>query len=154
MIATPKEDSLDNWKPPLVSGKTIVDTSKALPDFVFRFLLWAETRSTLEMPGNGAIGDKELQHKAWGALQIRDPYLRDSNEFMKTNYTINECWKDFDVSRRIVDGYMKRYVTKKRIGHEPTVEDICRAHNSGPNYFKKLSTTDHYWGSIKANFEL
>ena len=131
-----------------------IDTSKPLPDFFYSFLLWAETRSTLEKPGNGAIGDKELKNKAWGALQIRSPYLQDSNEFMKTSYTIDECWKSFDVSRKVVDGYMRRYVTKKRIGHEPTVEDVCRAHNGGGNYFKKLSTTDHYWSSIRDHFKL
>ena len=140
--------------PPLVSGKTFVDTSKPLPDFIYTLLLWAETRSTLEAPGNKAVGDIELQHKAWGSLQIRAPYLRDSNEFMKTSYTIDDCWKSFEVSRRVVDGYMRRYVTKKRLSREPNVEDVCRAHNGSGSFFKKLHTTDKYWVSIKQQFDL
>ena len=43
---------------------------------------------------------------------------------------------------------MKKYATKKRLGHNPTAEDIARIHNGGPNGFKK-GGTEGYWEKVK-----
>jgi hypothetical protein len=32
---------------------------------------------------------------------------------------------------------MQKYATKALLGHEPTVEDVARIHNGGPNGWKK-----------------
>ena len=32
---------------------------------------------------------------------------------------------------------MQKYATKARLGHEPTVEDVARIHNGGPDGWKK-----------------
>lgn len=53
---------------------------------------------------------------------------------------------------------MQRYATVKRLGRVPTVEDIARIHNGGPNGYKKTATTpaqklklknlDKYWAKV------
>ena len=47
---------------------------------------------------------------------------------------------------------MHRYATVERLGREPTLEDIARIHNGGPNGFKK-SSTDAYWAKVKKQLE-
>jgi hypothetical protein len=48
--------------------------------------------------------------------------------------------------------YMDRYATAERLGHEPTIEDIARIHNGGPDGYKK-SSTDKYWEKVKKLWE-
>jgi hypothetical protein len=53
---------------------------------------------------------------------------------------------------------MKKYATAKRLGRAPTVEDIARIHNGGPNGYKKTAITeaeklklknlDKYWAKV------
>ena len=47
---------------------------------------------------------------------------------------------------------MKRYATEARLGHKPTVQDIARIHNGGPNGYK-LAATVGYWNLVKAELE-
>ena len=44
---------------------------------------------------------------------------------------------------------MKRYATEARLGHKPTVQDIARIHNGGPNGHT-LAATVEYWNLVKA----
>jgi hypothetical protein len=44
--------------------------------------------------------------------------------------------------------YMQRYATKHRLGRKPTLEDMARIHNGGPNGWKKESTKP-YWEKVK-----
>ena len=44
--------------------------------------------------------------------------------------------------------YWDHYATIERLGHEPTLEDLARIHNGGPNGYKKQSTKV-YWEKVK-----
>jgi hypothetical protein len=46
----------------------------------------------VESQGNdNAIGDRTLAHKAYGCLQIRQPYVDDANPYLGTNFKAQEC---------------------------------------------------------------
>ena len=47
---------------------------------------------------------------------------------------------------------MDRYATVERLGRKPTLEDIARIHNGGPNGWKKKST-DAYWAKVKKELD-
>ena len=51
-------------------------------------------------------------------------------------------------SERVMQAYANRYVTEKRLGHQPTFEDFARCHNGGPNGYKKECTVG-YFRSVK-----
>jgi len=91
-----------------------------------------------------AIGDNGL---AFGCLQLHASYVQDAAEFA------GETWKHEDAfnpatAEQIVRAYMARYATERRLGREPTYQDIARIHNGGPNGFKKAAT-DGYWLKVK-----
>ena len=44
--------------------------------------------------------------------------------------------------------YWDHYATPERLGHEPTLEDLARIHNGGPNGWRKESTKK-YWKKIE-----
>lgn len=98
----------------------------------------------IESSGNdNAIGDNG---DSYGPLQISEAYLADANEHSGTNYTHEEM---FDQTKAIIvfRAYMDRYATASRLGHKPTISDICRIHNGGPNGWKR-SSTDAYWAKV------
>ncbi|KAJ8037319.1 Lysozyme 1 [Holothuria leucospilota] len=84
-----------------------------------------------------------------GPYQIKQAYWQDAR--LKGG-TLGGDWKtcaaSFDCSERAVQGYMARYATATRLGHQPTCEDFARIHNGGPNGYKK-SATDGYWSKVK-----
>lgn len=91
-----------------------------------------------------AIGDNGL---AYGCLQLHAAYVQDAAQWAE------EAWKHEDAfnpatAEQIVWAYMARYATEKRLGREPTYQDIARIHNGGPNGFKKAAT-DGYWLKVK-----
>ncbi|KAJ8037318.1 Lysozyme 1 [Holothuria leucospilota] len=59
------------------------------------------------------------------------------------------CSESFECSERAVQGYMARYATYSRIGHEPTCEDFARIHNGGPNGYRNQATVG-YWNRVNA----
>jgi hypothetical protein len=87
-----------------------------------------------------AVGDGG---KAIGCYQIWRVYWIDS----RIPGTYQDCY-DRDYSTRVVRAYWKRYATKRRLGREPTLEDLARIHNGGPNGYKKQSTIK-YWRKIQ-----
>lgn len=101
---------------------------------------------------DNAIGDLNLEHKAYGCLQIRKPYVDDVNERFGTNYKAEDCLGNRNLSIWIFQRYMERYATAKRLGHVPTDEDVARIHNGGPNGYKKDSTKK-YWEKVKVQLE-
>jgi len=100
---------------------------------------------TIESGGNDfAIGD---DGKAYGCLQMHAAYVQDAAEHAGKDWIHEDAFQR-DVAIQIFEAYMARYATKERLGREPTIEDIARIHNGGPNGYKK-ACTDKYWGKVK-----
>jgi len=95
-----------------------------------------------------AVGDNG---NAIGIYQIWRTYWTDATEFSGIGGTYRDCFKP-EYADKIVRAYMKRYATKRRLGREPTQEDISRIHNGGPNGYKKTATLK-YWDKVKAVLE-
>ena len=98
-------------------------------------------------------GDKG---KALGPFQIWSEYYKDAvehNPNLKTDAQgrpreYMDVAKDTAYAEKVVESYMERYATEKRLGRPVTKEDIARIHNGGPNGYKK-SQTDAYWQKVK-----
>ncbi|MBI2476400.1 MAG: hypothetical protein HYV67_04125 [Candidatus Taylorbacteria bacterium] len=103
----------------------------------------------VESAGNDlALGDTNLIHKAYGCLQIRQPCVDDVNRRLGTNYRAEDCLGNRTLSILICRAYIGMYATEKRLGHEPTSEDMARIWNGGPNGFRKAGT-QKYWVRVK-----
>jgi len=91
-----------------------------------------------------AVGDKHLTHKAYGLLQIRQPYLDDVNKIAGTSYSIEDM-KDPELARWAAKIYLNHYgeVYQNKTGDAPTLEVYARIHNGGPNGWQKASTNDY-----------
>lgn len=96
-----------------------------------------------------AIGDTGLEHKAYGPLQIRQPYVQDVNELFGTSYNAQDCLNNRELSIEIMQRYMQRYATVKRLKRIATDEDIARIHNGGPSGLWRASTIP-YWIKVRA----
>jgi len=114
---------------------------------------WVESKGDAN-----AVGDNG---KAVGAFQIHKIYIDDLNRIYKSRHTDKFStpirWSDFHrkskvCSRLMVRDYLRHYATAKRIGREPTLEDMARIHNGGPTGYKKESTKK-YWQKIKSRLE-
>jgi hypothetical protein len=91
----------------------------------------------IESNGNAnAVGDNGL---AWGILQIRKEVIEDVNRFSKIKFTHQDAYSP-EHARAICRIYLQHYCTPIRLGHEPTMEDLARVWNGGPNGFKKRQT--------------
>jgi hypothetical protein len=100
----------------------------------------------VESGGNqNAIGDIHMTNKAYGILQIRQPYLTDANRIAGTNYTMEEIKNSRALSKWCAVTYMRHYgeIYKRKTGKEPTFEILARIHNGGPNGWKKDSTLQY-----------
>lgn len=103
----------------------------------------------VESQGNdNAVGDLNLTHKAYGCLQIRQPYVDDVNRKLGTNYRAQQCLGNRELSIFLFDAYMEIYATRLAMGREPTNEDKARIHNGGPAGWKR-SVTIPYWEKVK-----
>ena len=104
---------------------------------------------TIESQGNDfAKGDRG---KALGCLQLHEAYVYDAAEHAG-NYWVHEDAYQRDVAVKILMAYMDRYATVERLGRHPTMEDIARIHNGGPNGYKKESTKA-YWAKVKKELD-
>jgi len=91
-----------------------------------------------------AIGD---HGKAYGALQVRQAAVSDINRVFKTSYALPDMLvrtNGIDACRK----YLSIYATPKRLGREPTSEDLSRIWNGGQHGWKKKAT-QKYWAKIK-----
>ena len=52
----------------------------------------------------------------------------------------------------MIQAYMNRYATERRLGHPATDEDIARIHNGGLNGYRKPSTLK-FWRKVQDNYE-
>jgi len=81
--------------------------------------------------------------KAIGPLQIWEIAWTDVK---KKGEKYEDC-QNLDYSLQVFRRYMKRYATKKRLGHKPTDPDKARIWNGGPNGYKKTCTIE-YWNNV------
>jgi len=96
-----------------------------------------------------AIGDKHLKDKAYGSMQIRKPVCLDVNKVYGTFLRAEDMLGNRQLSVDTFYKYMDIYVTKKRLGREPTDEDRARAWNGGGPSGWKRDTTIGYWAKVK-----
>ena len=83
-----------------------------------------------------------------GPLQLKRIYVDDCNRIIgetKFSYTMRER---MPTCRSMIFIYWDHYATPERLGHEPTLEDLARIHNGGPNGWRKESTKK-YWKKIE-----
>ena len=137
------------------------------PTIIFEDLLdaieWVESGGD-----SNAVGDKKFirytfegfkiyEYQAVGAYQIHKIYVDDLNRISKAEHTdkysspiIREYYhrQSKPCSRAMVRDYLRYYATEKRLGHVPTLEDMARIHNGGPQGYKKESTKS-YWKKVK-----
>lgn len=103
----------------------------------------------VESHGNDqAIGDQHMENKAYGSLQIRKPCVDDVNRRFGTKYSPEDCLGNRPLSVQVCQKYLKQYATRERLGREPTLQDLARIWNGGPNGFKKQSTLG-YWSRVQ-----
>lgn len=112
----------------------------------------------VESSGNeNAVGDNG---RSIGPLQIQRSYYNDAVERNPSlqsgkyaGYTYENCkgTGSFEYSRAVAESYMNRYATERRLGHQPTFEDMARIHNGGPNGYK-MEATVKYWEKVNKIF--
>lgn len=139
----------------MLQERPVGGRSGSIPDapFMNEFPGLIEAMIQVESGGDdNAIGDKNLKHKAYGCLQIRQPYVDDTNRVYKTRYLAKDCLGDRSLSMLLMKRYMAIYATPKRLGRAPTAEDIARIHNGGPDGYKKPAT-EAYWSKVKQHYK-
>ena len=102
-----------------------------------------------------AVGDNG---KSRGPYQIMEGYYNDAVEHDPSlldggkSYDNVHGQGSIEYPERVIQAYMNRYATERRLGHPVTDEDIARIHNGGPNGFRKCSTLK-YWRKVQYNYE-
>lgn len=94
------------------------------------------------------VGDKHLRNKAYGPLQVRKPVLDEVNPILKTHYTPEQMNGNKELSVKVWKTYVQLWATPKRLDHKPTLEEVSRIWNGGPNGYKKQSTIP-YWNKTQ-----
>lgn len=94
--------------------------------------------------GMYVVGDNG---KAIGCLQIWKTVVDDVNKYSKVKYTYADRY-DKVKSYEMFKLYIGHYATEKRLGRNPTNEDMARIWNGGPNGYKKTATIK-YWDKVK-----
>jgi hypothetical protein len=85
-----------------------------------------------------------------GCLQIRPAVVRDVNRIRKGNPLF--CLEDRyfrDPSIAMFRAYVEHYATAERLGREPTLQDIARIWNGGPQGYRR-DVTRAYWRKVRA----
>lgn len=108
---------------------------------------------TVESHGNDrAIGDVQKREKAYGCLQIRKPCVDDVNKRCGTNYRAEDMLGNRSLSVWLCKSYISLYATKDRLGREPTLEDMARIWNGGPNGWRSKNT-NAYWAKVRRQLQ-
>jgi hypothetical protein len=128
-------------------GVSVAITSLAQADVPRRLL---DAIRIVESGGNdNAVGDGG---NAIGPYQIWKNYWKDAVEHEPSIGGKYEDCFDQKYAEKIVNAYMDRYAIPRRLGHEPTFEDIARIHNGGPNGHKKKATIP-YWDKVQSKLK-
>lgn len=107
----------------------------------------------VESTGNDrAFGDRHMQEKAYGPLQVRQPCVDDVNRRYGTRIKAKDLLGDRAKSVWVCQKYLEMYATQKRLGKEPTLEDMARIWNGGPNGWKS-SATKKYWSKVNSQIQ-
>jgi len=77
-------------------------------------------------------GDVHMVHKAFGDLQIRQPCVDDVNAKYGTKYRAEDMLNNPVRSRWMCREYLTIHATFKRLGRNPTFDDLARIWNGGP----------------------
>ena len=97
---------------------------------------------------DSAVGDNG---RAVGCLQLWQIYVRDVNRIAGTDYVYDDRY-DRKKSIEMTKIYLRHYGSEKRLGHKPTLQDLARIHNGGPNGYKNPKTLK-YWRKIEQAFK-
>jgi len=97
---------------------------------------------------NNAVGDNGY---AYGSLQIHRVVVQDVNRIYGTTYVYSDRMSR-QKSVHICILYLDHYATKKRLGHEPTYQDMARIWVSGPRGWKKKVSLP-YWRKVKKELD-
>jgi hypothetical protein len=100
---------------------------------------------------NNATGDKNLKHKAYGPLQVRDAVCKDVNRVRGTHYQAKDCLGNRALSIEICKSYIDIYAIPARVG-TVTNETMARIWNGGPCGPSKASTRT-YWEKVRRVLE-
>lgn len=95
-----------------------------------------------------AIGD---HGHAFGCLQITQPVLDDIKRLTGQEFELRDCL-DRPTSVKICLVYLSHYATEERIGRTPTMRDMARIWNGGPNGWTKPSTLN-YWYKVEREID-
>jgi hypothetical protein len=95
-----------------------------------------------------AVGDNG---RSLGILQIQAAVVQDVNAWYGTHYRHADAFEPA-YAREICRVYLLRWATEKRLGRQPTFEDMARIWNGGPNGWKKKSTVK-YWEKVQVKLE-
>ena len=99
----------------------------------------------VESGGNTyAVGDNG---RAFGSMQIHQCVIDDVNRVYNTHYVHEDAFNEHK-ARDMFIKYIHMYATHRRLGREPTYEDMARIWNGGPNGYRKESTIK-YWEKVK-----
>ena len=86
-----------------------------------------------------------------GPLQLKEIYVRDVNRIAGTSFVPADRF-DRQKSVAMFRIYVAHYATRARIGREPTLEDLARIHNRGPNGWRD-PRSEPYWRRVKNRME-
>ena len=137
-----------NFSSPSSEGGGLLDTKPQAPiispTYSFEDLL--DAIEQVESNGDpDAVGDNS---NAVGSFQIHKIYVDDVNRILDgKRYSYLDRLSPH-LSRQMVKMYIWHYATKKCLKQEPTLEDMARIHNGGPNGYKKPCTIK-YWIKVK-----
>jgi hypothetical protein len=98
-----------------------------------------------------AVGDPRMRFRAYGLLQIREPYLRDVNKIAGSKM-IRRVWHEKWLTLRdmknpkkaawVLRVYLSHYgkLYREETGRVPTIAVYARIHNGGPDGWRKWDT--------------
>ena len=99
----------------------------------------------VESGGNNlAVGDHGQSH---GPLQIQRVVIQDVNRIYKTNYKYSDRFNR-NKSIQICQLYLRHYASKKRLGRNPTYQDMARIWVAGPDGWRQRESLP-YWRKVR-----
>lgn len=126
----------------VIAAEVFATNPTSVPDRLIAALIQVESNGN-----DKAIGDRHLREKAYGPLQVRQPCVDDVNQRYGTKIKASELHGNRALSIWVCHKYIELYATPKRLGRNPTLEDMSRIWNGGPTGHKR-PTTLQYWSKV------